>query len=116
MASWSRCDRRSHGGGGGTNKIVPGGGETATIAQRGASNRGEETMSNPARWVLAAVVAAMMLASPVAAADERIALVLGNAGYARGPIRTSLADAGLVAEALNSIGFDIVEGADLDQA
>jgi hypothetical protein len=45
----------------------------------------------------------------------RIALVIGNAAYAKGPLPTSLNDAGLVAEALRSIGFDIVDGADLGQ-
>ena len=36
----------------------------------------------------------------------RIAFVVGNAGYQRGPIENALNDAGLVAEALRSIGFD----------
>lgn len=45
----------------------------------------------------------------------RIALVIGNANYSKAPLRTALNDAGLVAEALRSIGFEIVEGADLSQ-
>jgi Caspase domain len=49
-----------------------------------------------------------------AAAQQRIALVIGNAAYPRGPLQTSLADGGLVAEALTSIGFEIVEGADVN--
>lgn len=48
--------------------------------------------------------------------EPRIAFVVGNAGYAAGAIPTALNDAGLVAEALRSIGFQIVEGADLSQA
>ena len=47
--------------------------------------------------------------------EPRIAFVVGNAGYQRGPIPQALNDAGLVAEALRSIGFEIVEGADLRQ-
>lgn len=47
---------------------------------------------------------------------QRIALVIGNAAYAKGPLKTPLADASLIASALNSVGFDIVEGADLSQA
>src|SRR3954452_9518964 len=47
-----------------------------------------------------------------AAAQQRIALVIGNAAYPKGPLQISLADGGLVAEALTSIGFEIVEGAD----
>src|SRR5258708_3149367 len=54
--------------------------------------------------------------APAQAPEPRIALVIGNAAYARGPLQGSLNDAGLVAEALRSIGFDIVDGADLSQA
>ncbi len=45
----------------------------------------------------------------------RVALVIGNAGYGKAPLPTALNDAGLVAEALRSIGFEIVDGADLSQ-
>jgi uncharacterized caspase-like protein len=47
--------------------------------------------------------------------QPRIALVIGNGAYPKGPLQTSLADGGLVAEALTSIGFEIVEGADVNQ-
>ena len=47
--------------------------------------------------------------------EPRIAFVVGNSAYERRPIENALNDAGLVAEALRSIGFDIVEGADLGQ-
>lgn len=46
----------------------------------------------------------------------RIAFVVGNAGYAKKPLQNALNDAGLVAEALRTIGFDIIEGADVNQA
>src|SRR2546421_8386476 len=49
-----------------------------------------------------------------ASAQQRIALVIGNAAYPKGPLATSLADGGLVAEALTSIGFEIIEGADVN--
>jgi uncharacterized caspase-like protein len=62
------------------------------------------------------VLAALVLVFPAAAAaQQRIALVIGNAAYQSGPLATSLADGGLVAEALTSIGFEIVEGADVNQ-
>ena len=64
----------------------------------------------------AAVVAMLFLFALPAQAQQRIALVIGNAAYAKGPLKTSLADGGLVAEALTSIGFEIVEGADVNQA
>jgi uncharacterized caspase-like protein len=46
--------------------------------------------------------------------EPRIAFVVGNGGDARAPLPTAVNDAGLVAEALRSIGFDVVEGADLN--
>jgi hypothetical protein len=73
-------------------------------------------MSYLARVMVAAIALAVIAAARPAAADSRIALVIGNGGYAREPIANALADAGLVAEALTTIGFDVVEGADLDQA
>ncbi len=69
----------------------------------------------------AALAALFVMALPVAAQQQqqqqqpRIALVIGNAAYPKGPLQTSLADGGLVAEALTSIGFEIVEGADVNQ-
>jgi hypothetical protein len=48
--------------------------------------------------------------------EPRIAFVVGNAAYAPGALPATLNDAGLVAEALRSIGFEIIEGADLSQA
>src|SRR5712675_3524976 len=59
-----------------------------------------------------ALAALLFMFVQPAAAQQRIALVIGNAAYPRGPLQTSLADGGLVAEALTSIGFEIVEGAD----
>lgn len=57
-------------------------------------------------------------AAPPAAPSgpPRIGFVVGNANYPTAPLPTALADAGLVAEALRSVGFEIVEGADLTQA
>jgi uncharacterized caspase-like protein len=63
-----------------------------------------------------AVMATLLYFVLPASAQQRIALVIGNAAYPKGAIGTSLADGGLVAEALTSIGFEIVEGADVNQA
>jgi hypothetical protein len=63
---------------------------------------------------LAAVAASFFLFAASASAQQRIALVIGNAAYPKGPIAHSLADGGLVAEALTSVGFEIVEGADVN--
>jgi hypothetical protein len=67
--------------------------------------------------VLSAVTIACWSGSPAFAqqTEPRLALVVGNAGYRPGALPTALNDAGLVAEALRSVGFQIVEGADLSQ-
>ena len=48
-------------------------------------------------------------------AEKRIALVIGNAAYQAGELRTSANDAGLVAQTLQAAGFDVVGARDLDQ-
>src|SRR5215212_635287 len=62
-----------------------------------------------------AIAALLFVLIEPAAAQQRIALVIGNAAYPKGPLAASLADGGLVAEALTSIGFEIIEGADVNQ-
>ncbi len=75
------------------------------------------------RWLLGLAVVALAgwsasLAQPAPQppqTEPRIALVIGNSAYQKNPLAGALNDAGLVAEALRSIGFEIVEGADLTQ-
>lgn len=68
--------------------------------------------------VVATLLAACLGAMAVTAhaAERRIALVIGNGAYAKAPIANALNDAGLVGEALRSIGFEVIEGADLSQS
>jgi uncharacterized caspase-like protein len=47
--------------------------------------------------------------------QPRVAFVVGEGDYAKAPLPTATNDAGLVAEALRTIGFEVVEGADLNQ-
>src|SRR5262245_14127253 len=75
------------------------------------------------RWIMQALTAVtLVLALAVGPAvaqqqtEPRFAFVVGNAAYAGRPLQTALNDAGLVAEALRSIGFDVTDGADLGQA
>src|SRR4051794_23382968 len=49
-----------------------------------------------------------------AQAEKRIALVIGNAGYAAGALPTPANDAGLIAQTLQAAGFDVVGARDLD--
>jgi hypothetical protein len=64
--------------------------------------------------VLAA--AALLAAAPAGAAADRVALVIGNGAYRH---TSALAnpgnDAADIAAALRRIGFDVVEGRDLDK-
>ena len=48
-------------------------------------------------------------------AENRIALVIGNAAYQAGALQTPANDAGLVAQTLQAAGFDVVGARDLDQ-
>src|SRR5262245_10338460 len=73
------------------------------------------------RWIFAALSAVLSFASlwlPASAqqGEQRIAFVVGNANYAVGALQTPINDAGLVAESLRSLGFDVTDGADLSQA
>jgi uncharacterized caspase-like protein len=49
-----------------------------------------------------------------ARAEQRIALVLGNAAYEAGALKTTANDAGLVAQTLEAAGFEVVGARDLD--
>jgi uncharacterized caspase-like protein len=69
------------------------------------------------RKLIAAFVALLALAfvAVPAQAEKRIALVIGNAGYAAGALNTPANDAGLIAQTLQAAGFDVVGARDLDQ-
>jgi hypothetical protein len=62
--------------------------------------------------LFAVLAPSVALAQP---AEPRVAFVVGNGGDARARLPTAVNDAGLVGEALRTIGFDVVEGADLNQ-
>jgi uncharacterized caspase-like protein len=46
--------------------------------------------------------------------EKRIALVVGNGAYAKGPLATAANDAGLIAQTLQAAGFDVIGARDLD--
>jgi uncharacterized caspase-like protein len=48
------------------------------------------------------------------APEKRIALVIGNAAYAKSPLATAANDAGLIAQTLQAAGFDVIGARDLD--
>ena len=77
-------------------------------------------MSQLARWNFVAFLSLLAVftlgvAATAARAEQRIALVVGNAAYAAGAIKTAANDAGLVAQTLESAGFEVMGARDLDQ-
>jgi uncharacterized caspase-like protein len=66
--------------------------------------------------VLLAVLAGVLPCSAGAAATEkRFALVIGNAAYKIKPLTTAVNDAALIAQTMQSAGFDVIGARDLDQ-
>ena len=64
-----------------------------------------------------ALLAFLSVAVPAAHADKRAALVIGNSAYRHtAALPNPRNDAGDVAAALRSLGFEVVEGFDLDKA
>ncbi len=61
-------------------------------------------------FVLAAIIGP---ASYAAAEPQRLALVIGQGAYDAGQLPTAANDAGLVAQALTSAGFEVIQGRDL---
>ena len=66
--------------------------------------------------VLLAAVASLVLVSP-AAADKRVALVIGNSAYVQaGALPNPINDASDMAEALKQVGFEVILGLDLTKS
>jgi uncharacterized caspase-like protein len=69
--------------------------------------------------MLKTIVCAIALASAAvgwatgASAEPRLALVIGEGAYRTGELPTAVNDAGLVAQTLQSAGFEVVQGRDL---
>ncbi len=57
----------------------------------------------------------MMLATAAAAAETRIALVIGNSSYASGPLPNPANDAQMMADTLSKLGFDVITRRNADQ-
>lgn len=74
-----------------------------------------------ARWLQASVaslfLALLLLAAPAGAAERRVAMVLGNAGYENLPrLQNPVNDARALAGRLTELGFEVVSGYDLGKA
>jgi hypothetical protein len=59
--------------------------------------------------IAAGIALGLAVAAPLpAAAESRVALVIGNADYAVRPLRNPVHDARGVAESLRALGYDVV--------
>lgn len=73
----------------------------------------------PLRWLMAlgfAAIAALMPVAPASAQSKRVALVIGNGGYAKAPIPGAAADAEKLGLALTSAGYDVTLGQNMTRA
>ncbi len=67
------------------------------------------------RLVLVLLATFLFSIAGAAAAERRIALVIGESAYEGKPIETAANDAGLIAETLQAAGFDVAGARDLDE-
>ena len=68
-------------------------------------------------WVRLAIAIALLVMPTAATAQKRVALVIGNAAYQHaGKLFNTINDATDMAAALKKVGFQVVEGFDLDKA
>jgi uncharacterized caspase-like protein len=75
-------------------------------------------MKNILTTALAALALLAIAAAPsayAAAAEKRMALVIGNGAYQTSALATPANDAGLIAQTLQAAGFDVVGARDLDE-
>jgi len=68
------------------------------------------------RSLATALAAIALLCAGMAQAETRLALVIGNGGYASRPLANPANDAGLIARALEAAGFQVTTKIDADQA
>ncbi len=73
-------------------------------------------MRRPFALLIAAAISFALMALPATAAPDRVALVIGNGAYINASkLANPPNDAADVAAALRKLGFDVVEGRDLDK-
>lgn len=73
-------------------------------------------MSSVLLRILTTIICALALWPSLAAAEKRVALVIGNSSYENAaPLKNPVNDATDISEKLKTLGFDVVVGTDLDQ-
>lgn len=75
------------------------------------------TMTKMMHWLLLLFLSIPVLMAGSAFAENRVALVIGNADYEQvGGLENPVRDANAMATLLEDVGFDVVKGIDLDRA
>ncbi|HEY5796160.1 MAG TPA: caspase family protein [Bosea sp. (in: a-proteobacteria)] len=73
-------------------------------------------MNLVARFCALIGLAMLSMAGPAAATERRVALVIGNSGYSNAPVLpNTVNDARDMAAALRKVGFEVVDGVNLDK-
>ncbi|ANY77530.1 hypothetical protein BB934_04225 [Microvirga ossetica] len=85
----------------------------AVIPQSGANPGGTVSFLKRVIVFSAFVLTAVLGEASVAAAQDRLALVIGQGAYRVRALPTAVNDAGLIAQSLTSAGFEVVQGRDL---
>ncbi len=65
--------------------------------------------------ILTILVCVLLPKAGLAAPEKRLALVIGDAAYKVQPLPTTISDAALISQTLQSAGFDVIAARDLDQ-
>ena len=80
--------------------------------RQGGIRCGYKTFVDPLGCLVAiSGLAGHLSAAAAQAPEKRIALVVGNAAYAKSPLATAANDAGLIAQTLQAAGFDVIGAA-----
>lgn len=86
---------------------------TAVRRDRRAASR--STGIGPVAVALSLVALLLFALAPVAKAETRIALVIGNSGYLKAPLANPRNDARAMAQSLAQVGFNVKTLIDADQ-
>ena len=87
-----------------------------SIIMPAARAKGVSNVRNLIRlgFLFAICLSAIAGAATDAAAEQRLALVVGQGAYPTGQLPTTVNDAGLIAQTLTGAGFEVIQGRDLN--
>jgi len=71
--------------------------------------------ANLARAIAVTILSAAFFSAPSAAAEQRVALVIGNDAYPNAPLRNPVNDARAMAKTLGGLGFEVILRTNLTQ-